>query len=205
MCKLRFHCSFRWCAPFCSLCWPLRPLLLIGGKVSTANQDPPKEWFLSATQRAKRSTPSERAMKTELKTDVRLFVAFWLFDCMTSSVILCFIDSFTTLNIPCPSWQCAWPFFLRGRQRKWIRKSERSGWLCVPKATRTPWTKSPAKQSWQVSPGPSENPYLLRVPEYGQPWPPHLIVWHFYLPPWHARLIILQIQLVKIKGLCVQN
>ena len=78
MCKLRFHCSFRWCAPFCSLCWPLRPLLLIGGKVSTANQDPPKEWFLSATQRAKRSTPSERAMKTELKTDVRLFVAFCL-------------------------------------------------------------------------------------------------------------------------------
>ena len=45
MCKLRFHCSFRWCAPFCLLCCPLRPLLLIGGKVSTANQDPPKEWF----------------------------------------------------------------------------------------------------------------------------------------------------------------
>ena len=45
MCKFRFHCSFRWCPPFCSLCCPLRPLLLIGGKVSTANQDPSKEWF----------------------------------------------------------------------------------------------------------------------------------------------------------------
>ena len=43
--QFSFHCSFRCCAPFCSLCCPLRPLLLIGGKLSTANQDPPKEWF----------------------------------------------------------------------------------------------------------------------------------------------------------------
>ena len=76
--QFSFHCSFRCCAPFCSLCCPLRPLLLIGGKLSTANQDPPKEWFKSETQRAKRSSPSERAMKTELKSDVRLFVAFCL-------------------------------------------------------------------------------------------------------------------------------
>ena len=76
--QFSFHCSFRCCAPFCLLCCPLGPLLLIGGKLSTANQDPPKEWFKSATQRAKRSTPSERAMKTELKSDVRLFVAFCL-------------------------------------------------------------------------------------------------------------------------------
>jgi len=37
-----------------------------------------KKWFLMATQRAKWSTPSERALKTELKTGVRLFVAFCL-------------------------------------------------------------------------------------------------------------------------------
>ena len=43
--QFSFHCSFRCCAPFCSLCYPKRPLLLIGGKLSTANQDPPKEWF----------------------------------------------------------------------------------------------------------------------------------------------------------------
>ena len=43
--QLSFHCSLRWCAPFCLLCCPLRLLLLIGGKVSTANQDPPIEWF----------------------------------------------------------------------------------------------------------------------------------------------------------------
>ena len=74
--QFSFYCSFRCCVPFCSLCCPLRPQLLIGGKFSTANQDPPKEWFLSATQRAKRSAPSERALKTELKSDVKLFVAF---------------------------------------------------------------------------------------------------------------------------------
>ena len=45
-------------------------------KISTANQDSPKEWFKSATQRAKQSTPSETVKKTELKSDVRLFVAF---------------------------------------------------------------------------------------------------------------------------------
>ena len=56
----------------------MRPLLLIGRKLPTANQDPPKEWFQSAAQRAKRSTPSERAMKNELKNEVRLFVAFCL-------------------------------------------------------------------------------------------------------------------------------
>ena len=76
--QFSFHCSFRCCAPFCLLCCSLRPLLLIGGKLSTANQDPPKDWFWSATQRAKPSTPSERSMKTELKSDVRLFVAFCL-------------------------------------------------------------------------------------------------------------------------------
>ena len=43
--QFSFHCSFRCCAPFCLLCCPLRPLLLIGGKLSTANQDPPKDWF----------------------------------------------------------------------------------------------------------------------------------------------------------------
>ena len=43
--QLSFHCSFRCCTWFCSLCCPLRPLLLIGGKLSTANQDPSKEWF----------------------------------------------------------------------------------------------------------------------------------------------------------------
>ena len=43
--QFSFHCSFRCCAPFCLLCCSLRPLLLIGGKLSTANQDPPKDWF----------------------------------------------------------------------------------------------------------------------------------------------------------------
>ena len=47
--------------------------------MSTANQDPPKEWFSSATQRAKRSAPSERVLKTEVrKSNDRLFVAFSL-------------------------------------------------------------------------------------------------------------------------------
>ena len=53
----------------------LKTLLLIGCKISTANQNP-KKWLLMATQKAKGSTPYERALKTELKTGVRLFVAF---------------------------------------------------------------------------------------------------------------------------------
>ena len=36
--QFNFHCSLRCCAPFCSLC--SGHLLLIGGKLSTANQDP---------------------------------------------------------------------------------------------------------------------------------------------------------------------
>ena len=60
----------------------LKTLLLIGCEISTANQNPTNKWFLMATQRAKRSTPSERALKTELKTGVRLFVAF----CLTYSI-----------------------------------------------------------------------------------------------------------------------
>ena len=66
----------------------LKTLLLIGCEISTANQNPTNKWFLVATQRAKRSTPSERALKTELKTGVRLFcgILFDLICCMTSSV-----------------------------------------------------------------------------------------------------------------------
>ena len=55
-----------------------KTLLLIGCEISTANQNPTNKWFLMATQRAKLSTPSERALKTDLKTRVRLFVAFCL-------------------------------------------------------------------------------------------------------------------------------
>ena len=55
-----------------------KTLLLIGCEISTANYNPTNKWFLMATQREKRSTPSERALKTELKTGVRLFVAFCL-------------------------------------------------------------------------------------------------------------------------------
>ena len=54
----------------------LKTLLLIGCEFSTANQKATNKWFLMATQREKQSTPSERALKTELKTGVRLFVAF---------------------------------------------------------------------------------------------------------------------------------
>ena len=54
----------------------LKTLLLIGCEISTANQIPTNKWFLMATQRANPSTPSKRAFKTELKTGVRLFVAF---------------------------------------------------------------------------------------------------------------------------------
>ena len=43
--QFSFHCTFSCCDPFCLLCCPLGLLLLIGGKLSTANQDPPKEWF----------------------------------------------------------------------------------------------------------------------------------------------------------------
>ena len=56
----------------------LKTLLLIGCEFSTANQKATNKWFLMATQREKQSTPSERALKTELKTGVRLFVAFCL-------------------------------------------------------------------------------------------------------------------------------
>ena len=57
----------------------LKTLLLIGCEISTANQNPTNKWFLMATQKAKRSTLSERALiKTEQKTGVRLFVAFCL-------------------------------------------------------------------------------------------------------------------------------
>jgi len=53
-------------------------MLLIGCEISTANHNPTKKWFLMATQKAKRSTPYERAVKAELKTGVGLFVAFCL-------------------------------------------------------------------------------------------------------------------------------
>ena len=51
----------------------LKTFLLIGCEFSTANQDPTNKWFLMAQQRAKRSTPSERALKNKLKTGVRLW------------------------------------------------------------------------------------------------------------------------------------
>ena len=47
-----------------------KTLLLIGCEISTANQKPTNKWFLMATQREKRSTPSERALKTEPKSGV---------------------------------------------------------------------------------------------------------------------------------------
>ena len=52
--------------------------IISGCKFSTANQNPSNKWFLIATQRTKLSSPSERALKTELKNSVRLFVAFCL-------------------------------------------------------------------------------------------------------------------------------
>ena len=55
-----------------------KTVLLIGCEISTANQIPTNKWFLMATQKANQSTPSEIALKTELKTGVRLFVAFCL-------------------------------------------------------------------------------------------------------------------------------
>ena len=55
-----------------------KTLLLIGCEISTANQNLTNTWFLLATQRAKRSIPTERAFKTELKIGIRLFVAFCL-------------------------------------------------------------------------------------------------------------------------------
>ena len=48
----------------------LKTLLLICCEFSIANQKPTNKWFLMATQREKQSTPSERALKTELKTVV---------------------------------------------------------------------------------------------------------------------------------------
>ena len=56
----------------------LKTLLLIGCKFTTAYQKPTNKWFLMATQREKQTTPSERTLKTELKTGVRLVVAFCL-------------------------------------------------------------------------------------------------------------------------------
>ena len=55
-----------------------KTLLLIGCDILTTNQNPTDKWFLMLTQRAKRITPSKRALKIELKTGVRLFVAFCL-------------------------------------------------------------------------------------------------------------------------------
>ena len=52
----------------------LKNLLLIRCEFSTANQIN----VFMATQRANLSTPSQRALKTEPKTSVRLFVAFCL-------------------------------------------------------------------------------------------------------------------------------
>ena len=51
---------------------------------------------LRATQRAKRGTPTERAMKTEKKNSVRLFVAFFFtyFCVLTSSDFLALVSSF---------------------------------------------------------------------------------------------------------------
>ena len=46
----------------------LKALLLIGCKFSTANQELKNQWFFMATLREKQSTPSERALKIELKT-----------------------------------------------------------------------------------------------------------------------------------------
>ena len=66
------------CSIFLTVLHP-KTLLLIGCKISTANQIPTNEWFLMATQRANRSTPSKRGLiNTELKTGVILFVAFCL-------------------------------------------------------------------------------------------------------------------------------
>ena len=56
----------------------LKTMLLIGCEFSTADEELAIKCFLMATQREKWCTPSERALKTELKTGVRLFVAFWL-------------------------------------------------------------------------------------------------------------------------------
>ena len=56
----------------------LKTLPLIGFEFSTANQEPTNKCFLMATPREKLSTLSERALKTKLKTGVRLFVAFCL-------------------------------------------------------------------------------------------------------------------------------
>ena len=53
---------------------PSKTLLLAGGRLSTANQDPPKQWF----QSAKQSIPFKGALKTVHKNSVRLFVAFCL-------------------------------------------------------------------------------------------------------------------------------
>ena len=67
----------------------LKTLLLIGCEISTANQNLTNKWFLMATQRAKRSTPSERAwaLKTELKFWCQIVcgILFDLIYSMTSS------------------------------------------------------------------------------------------------------------------------
>ena len=61
----------------------LKTLLLISCEISTANQNLTNKGFLMPTQRAKLSTPSERALNTGLKNGVRLFVAF----CLTYSIV----------------------------------------------------------------------------------------------------------------------
>ena len=77
------HCfSSQLLMPFQMVCSVLltvlhhKTLLLIGCEFSTANQEPTNKWFLMATQRLNQSTLSKRALKTELKTGVGLFVAF---------------------------------------------------------------------------------------------------------------------------------
>ena len=64
----------------------LKTLLLIGCEISTANQNPTNKLFLMATQIAKQSTPSERALKPDLKTGFRLIgILYDLIFSMTSS------------------------------------------------------------------------------------------------------------------------
>ena len=56
-----------------------KTLLLIGCEFSTANQEPTNKYIVfNGNIEEKRGTPYERALKTELKTGVRLFVAFCL-------------------------------------------------------------------------------------------------------------------------------
>ena len=61
-----------------------KTLLLIGCKFSTANQNPRSKGLLMARKRAERSTPSKRALKTEIVCGI----LFDLIYCMTSSASL---------------------------------------------------------------------------------------------------------------------